>query len=54
VQATSGVTLGGQSFGSETATGLLTGMPATVQLRSVAGRYAVRLAPASAALVTVG
>jgi hypothetical protein len=51
--ATSGVTLGGQSFATPTGTGLLAGNPRTFMLRSVSGRLVVRLSPASATLLTV-
>ncbi|MBV9423671.1 MAG: hypothetical protein JOZ98_12225 [Solirubrobacterales bacterium] len=49
--ATSGVTLGGQTFGGETPTGLL-GPPQTVPISAVAGAYAVNLPPASAVMLT--
>jgi hypothetical protein len=50
--ATTGITLGGQSFGATTATGLLAPpAPATVTPRS--GAYAVTLAASSAALLTL-
>lgn len=50
--ATSGVTLGGQSFGSETTTGVLTApQPASVAVRG--GAYTVTLPAASAALLTL-
>lgn len=51
--ATSGVTLGGESFGAQTATGVLAG---TSQLASVPGddgRYAVSLPPTSAATLVL-
>jgi hypothetical protein len=47
------VTLGGQSFGSETETGLLAGRPATTLVRPEAGQYSFRLAGVSAALLTI-
>ena len=54
MSATSGVSLGGQSFGDETTTGALPGPPATSTLVPVAGAYTVSLAPASAAMLTTG
>ena len=51
--ATSGVTLGGQSFATPTGTGLLAGNARTFILRPVQGRLVVRLPPASATLLTV-
>jgi hypothetical protein len=51
--ARSGVTLGGQSFGAKTTTGLLAGSPRVTVVRPSAGQYVVHLAPASAALLTV-
>lgn len=49
----SGVTIGGQSFGSSTATGSLQGSGHVTALRSVGGRYVVDLPSASAALLMV-
>jgi hypothetical protein len=49
--ATSGVTLGGRSFG-RTRTGVLQA-PVTERVRRRAGAYAVTLPPASAALLTL-
>ena len=53
VHATQGVTLGGQSFGARTTTGVLPapGHPATVRPR--AGEYVVQMPAASAALLTL-
>jgi hypothetical protein len=51
--ATSGVTLGGQSFGTETATGTFPATPATTPITPAAGVYTVPLAPGSAALLTI-
>ena len=51
--ATSGVTLGGQSFATPTGTGLLAGNPRGFTLHAVSGRLVVRLSPASATLLTV-
>jgi hypothetical protein len=53
VHATSGVTLAGQSFGSQTDTGLLAGTPSTTTVTPVAGGYLVRLPVASAAMLTL-
>jgi hypothetical protein len=50
--ATAGVTLGGQSFGAETATGRLAGAPAVKSLTQPLGRYSIQLPPYSAALLT--
>jgi hypothetical protein len=52
VSATSGVTLGGQTFGDETSTGVLP-TPATTPLTPVAGTYTVPLPAGSAALLTL-
>ncbi len=51
--ATSGVTLGGQSFGRETTTGKLAGPERTTSLAPAAGEYSVRMTPASAVLLTL-
>jgi hypothetical protein len=53
VEAQSGVTLGGQSFGPQTDTGQLAGTPSTTSVTPVAGDYAVRLPGASAAMLTL-
>jgi hypothetical protein len=49
--ATSGVTLGGESFGAETATGVL-GAEHGQPLAGRLGSYSIELPPASAALLT--
>ncbi|HEY3726353.1 MAG TPA: glycosyl hydrolase family 79 C-terminal domain-containing protein [Solirubrobacteraceae bacterium] len=54
VSATSGVTLGGQTFGPETSTGVLPGPPQTTPVSPVAGAYSVTLAPGSATMLTAG
>jgi hypothetical protein len=54
IGAKGGVTIAGQSFGSTTTTGTLTGHPHLAALSSVQGRFVVRLPPASATLLTVG
>jgi hypothetical protein len=51
--ATGHVTLGGQSFGSSTTTGLLPGSPHEAPLRSSGGGYRVTLPAASAAILTL-
>ena len=51
--ATSGVTLGGQSFGATTTTGTLAGTPQDFTLSATQGRFVVRLAPVTATLLTV-
>ena len=51
--ATDGVTLAGQSFGTQTATGTLTGNFQTVRLQPVGGRYLIQLPAASAAMVSL-
>ena len=52
-RASQGVTLGGQGFGSETATGLLAGPSGLTFVKSVGGEYLVTLPAASAALLTI-
>jgi hypothetical protein len=51
--ATTGVTLGGQSFGDATATGMLPAAPATTPVTPASGVYTVPLAPGSASLLTI-
>jgi hypothetical protein len=51
--ATTGVSLGGQSFGDETTTGTLPAAPATTPVTPSSGVYTVRLAPGSATLMTI-
>ena len=53
VRASAGVTLGGQSFGAQTATGVLPGPAHPATLSPVKGRYVVSLPAASAALLTL-
>jgi hypothetical protein len=53
MSARGGVTLGGQSYGASTTTGRLGGLPRSVSLASVGGRYVIRVGPASAALLTL-
>jgi hypothetical protein len=52
IGSTSGVTLGGRSFGKATTTGLLP-PPVLRQLKSTRGGYTVRIPPATAILLTV-
>jgi hypothetical protein len=51
--ATTGVTLGGQSFGDSTTTGALAGRSALDTLRPTGGGYVVRIPRASAAMLTI-
>ena len=51
--ASSGITLAGQSFGSQTATGALTGAVASSSLMPSGGHYTVTLPAASAAMLTI-
>jgi hypothetical protein len=54
VGATGSVTLGGQSFGAETSTGILAGRPRAISVsRSAAGAYRVWMPAASAAILTL-
>jgi len=48
-----GVTIGGQSFGSSTDTGLLSGPSTIASVEPAHGTYVVRLPPASAAMLTL-
>lgn len=54
VSATSGVTLGGQSFGPETSTGTLPRPLVITPVSPVVGAYSVTLAPGSATMLTAG
>lgn len=54
VNATDGVTLAGQGFGTATATGTLAGVRQLASISYHAGTYTVRLAASSAAMVTLG
>jgi hypothetical protein len=47
------LSLGGQSFGSQTTTGLITGNPESDSVTPSAGSYLVRLPAASAAMLTL-
>jgi hypothetical protein len=51
--STSGVTLGGQSFGTQTGTGLLTGRAQNASLMPSQGRYVVQLPATSAAMLVL-
>ena len=53
VTAKTGVTLGGQGFGTATTTGLLSGRSAAVPVTATHGAYVVKMPPASAALLTL-
>jgi len=53
VTATTGVTLGGQTFGTATGTGTLAGHSTITAVRPTAGAFLVRLPPASAAMLTL-
>lgn len=53
LDATTGVTFGGQSFGPETTTGNFPAPPASTPAAAVAGGYTVQLPPASAGLLTI-
>jgi hypothetical protein len=50
--ATSGVTLGGQTFGPQTGSGLLAGPGQLDQASALLGSYSLELPPASAVLLT--
>ena len=52
LRATSAVTLGGQSFGGQTSTGLLAGHSTAAAVTAGSGGYVITLPPASAALLT--
>lgn len=54
IRSTSGVTIGGRTFGSETTTGRLSGRAHLDKLAASAGTFQVRLPAASAALLTYG
>jgi hypothetical protein len=54
VSATSGVSLGGQTFGAETTTGTLPGPLFTTPASPTAGTYSIALPAASAAMLTIG
>jgi hypothetical protein len=53
IQSQQDVTLGGQTFGSQTRTGRLAGRPITAAVRPVAGTYVVQLPAGSAAMLTL-
>jgi hypothetical protein len=53
VNSTSGVTLGGRSYGSSTSTGLLAGASRSVMLIPGPRGYSFTLPPASAAMLTI-
>ena len=51
--ATTGVKIGGQTFGAHTMTGVPSGREDLVSLAPVAGEYVMRMPAASAALLTI-
>jgi hypothetical protein len=53
ISARTGVTLGGQTYGSATTTGTLSGHSALVQVRKTGSGYVVTLPRASAAMLTI-
>jgi hypothetical protein len=53
VDATNGVTLGGQSFGTETSTGSLTGSAQLIPVTPTNGQFDITLAPASATMLAL-
>jgi hypothetical protein len=53
VASTSGVTLGGQSFGTETSTGTLAGQQQLTSVTPTSGQYDVTLAPGSATMLAL-
>ncbi len=53
VHATSGVTLGGQTFGAATSTGVLGGRPAGLTVAPAGGLYSLRVPAASATLLSL-
>ena len=53
VNATSGVTLGGQTFGAATTTGVLAGSSSQTSLSPSGGAYVVKVPPASATMLTL-
>lgn len=53
VYATGNITLGGQTFGAQTTTGVLSGPPATATIMPSSGVYTVTLPAATAAMLTL-
>jgi hypothetical protein len=53
VHATGGVTLGGQTFGAETATGVLAGPAAHPTVMPAGGAYSITVPAASATMLTI-
>jgi hypothetical protein len=51
--STSGVTLGGQTFGPETGTGVLPGQEQTSTVYSLFGQYSLSVPPGTATLLTL-
>jgi hypothetical protein len=54
ISATTGVTLGGQTFGTATTTGMLAGHATLATVKPAGGAYVVQLPQASAAMLTIG
>ncbi|HEY1420879.1 MAG TPA: glycosyl hydrolase family 79 C-terminal domain-containing protein [Candidatus Dormibacteraeota bacterium] len=53
IHSVTGVTLGGQTFGPQTATGVLAGQPTHIAVPPANHRYVVSLPPTSAAMLTI-
>jgi hypothetical protein len=53
ITSTSGITIGGQTFGTTTSTGVLTGEQQLADVAPVKNTYVLRLPPASAVMVTL-
>lgn len=53
ILAKTGITLGGQSFGTSTSTGQLAGKRQLLDVAAAGGSYVIKLPPASAAMLTV-
>jgi hypothetical protein len=52
LNSTTGVTLGGQTFGARTSTGVLPGSPQSNHLKAFLGKYSLVVPPASAVMLT--
>src|SRR6185437_9460404 len=53
ISTSSGVTLGGQTYGSATTTGTLAGHPTAVDVKKTGAGYVVTVPAASAAMLTI-
>jgi hypothetical protein len=53
ITASTGVTLGGQTFGTSTATGSLSGRATNASVTPANGAYVVKVPRASAAMLTI-